>query len=346
MAPAQTDVQIHRRTVESPDSGRMSSAAAGMLRVTLALNYVDCDEKRNSERSPRLIDTMERANLPEIWEPAQPGVARIFNAIPDTVGVAGVHLFWRTLAAHPSYLEPIWPALEQDLRSEELEQTAARLRETAFISEAVGMPSHKAFRGDMVRAEIDAEFRERIERFNDASQTNLSRLLAACAALLLGLEGGDFGDAAQTHVSSARPTFLEFAVPPLRGGEAAGKARDLLNRIDSQHELPMLDDYYRSLARAPEFLSAAWNAIQPLSGDEIYLDRARSLAGIADERGIQLPSAAYSESAANSLQEQERSFLHTLLRAFHDLVLPQTLIDVTLIKALLSGPSKAFDLRT
>src|SRR6478672_2010359 len=95
----------------------------------------------------------------EIWEPHNPLVAAVFEAAPGAVGVAGVHRLWRRLAYYPGFLAAVWPALGNDLRSAELQAAASALANASFIEEAVGMPSHKAFRGDLVRAEIDAGFR-------------------------------------------------------------------------------------------------------------------------------------------------------------------------------------------
>jgi hypothetical protein len=277
----------------------------------------------------------------EVWEPTDEKLSAVYDAIPNAVGVSGVHRVWRVLASSPSFLQAVWPAVSGDLESEELERTATELREAAFIAEAVGMPSHKAFRGDLVRAEIDAEFRGQIERFNDASQAGLSRLLVLATAMQQGVEGKTSAPPSSRR-AAVRATFLGFSVPPLKPAEATGKARELLDRIIAEHALPFLDDYYLSIARAPEFLSAAWNAIRPLVGDRAYVDRARRLTAMAASETSRLGTPGEAAADISGISQLEAGRIRELLHQFTAIVIPQTLIDVTLIKALTSGPDRAF----
>lgn len=281
------------------------------------------------------------AALPEIWQPEDPALASLFAAIPLAVGVPGVHLFWRLLAGFPDVLTAAWPSIAADLASTRLAASARRLRERAFIEEAVGLPSHKAFRGDLVRAEIDADFRAKISNFNALSQDGLARLLMIAAALRQAVEQPD----KQTHpAATSRPRGIvpgAVAVPPLREGEARGKAANLLQRLRNEHGLPLLDDYYRSLGRIPDYLAAVWNAISPLADDEAYLERARELTMLAEQLAEDLPQPIAIARVLDRLDPSERDRLRVLLESFSRRILPQTLIDVTLVRALTDGPESA-----
>lgn len=283
---------------------------------------------------------MDLQRLPEIWKPESPVVAGVFEEIPAALGVPGVHLLWRLLANFPLYLGLAWPALAIDLQSASFAGGAA-LRQAAIIPEAVGLPSHKAFRGDLARAEIDAELREKIEHFNDLSQIALSRLLLAASLMRESARGR--GPVKRQIDPAARPAAIAASavyVPPLLDEEARGKAQEVLMRVRSEHGLPFVDDYLRSLARIPDYLGAAWNAIRPLVGDPEYLARARDLSRRATSAVAALP-APLPAMTPETAEPGQAKLLAALLDCFADRMLPQALIDVTLIKALTSGPDRA-----
>jgi hypothetical protein len=292
---------------------------------------------------PPDADAIARSeSLAEVWDPAEPAIGAIFEQIPAAMGVPGVHLFWRLLGNFPGFLEAAWPALAVTLGSQALAEAAERLRHAAFIIEAVGLPSHKAFRGDLVRAEIDADFRAKIEQFNDASQNGLARLLVTAAAIRGSVRGNAFqasGPAVSTPRHEAPRNWV--AVPPLRENEAAPKARELLDRIQREHHSRYLDDYFRSLGRIVEYLGATWNAIRPLVGDPEYIARASALSRMASDDALVLPTPTLLRPVFGELRADDATTLLALLDYFVDEHLPQALIDVTLIKALTSGPDRA-----
>jgi hypothetical protein len=284
------------------------------------------------------------ADVREIWDPTDPELAGVFAAVPGLVGAPGVHGLWRRLANHPAFLLSVWPSVAASFEALETEDCAQRLRADAFIVEAVGMPSHKAFRGDLVRAEIDAEFRAKIEHFNDISQYALSRLMVIAVSLASPVSTGvDVQPAALTPKFS-RLGLDAVYVPPLRPGEGGDKTREILQRVEREHALPFIDDYYRSLGRIPEFLSAAWNAIRPIVGDSAYIDRGLELFRLASETATNLPAGLAASTALAELGGEEALIIRKMLADFSEKVLPQTLIDVTLIKALTSGPQHATSL--
>jgi hypothetical protein len=283
----------------------------------------------------------ELPGVTEVWDPLEPSLQQVFHQIPAATGVPGVHVLWRLLAEFPRFLTGTWPALAVYLRSESLHAAAETLVQASFLVDAVGLPSHKAFRGDLARAEIDADLRVRIEHFNDLSQIGVARLLAVAAGLHEGAWGRAWAPVPPTAEAFAPGPVEGVYVPPLRPDEARGKAVDVLATIEREHRLPFLDDYYRSLARIPDYLSAAWNAIRPIVGDPVYLDLAASLGTRAR---VWEGSGAAAMAAQQSIQACEpatREAIRRVLDAFVDAVLPQTLIDISLIKALTSGPERA-----
>jgi hypothetical protein len=279
-------------------------------------------------------------DLPQAWQPSDPNVIAAFEQVPPVMGVPGVHKLWRWLASYPKLFLSIWPAATESLRAVELEDCAHRLRAVAFIVEAVGMPSHKAFRGDLVRAEIDADMRSKIERFNGASQIALSRLIVVAAAMVLPSSRAAAQPVEARYQALTGTPEGAVYVAPLRPEEITGKAKEVVHRVEREHSLPFLDDYYYSIGRIPEYLSAAWNAISPVVGDALYLDRAEELTRVAAEAATELPLAkAFRDSLERFPQDSDS--VKTTLRQFSQEVLPQTLLDVTLIRALTSGPEHA-----
>ncbi len=128
--------------------------------------------------------------LPEVSEgEASPEVQAVFIEIAHTVRVPYVGLFWRVLAADPPVLRVTWRAVAPNLRTFAAERAANRLRERALIEEAAGIASHKAFKGDLVRAEIDYDLRTRIANFNHVALYALPKHLLAAVMLSEALAG-------------------------------------------------------------------------------------------------------------------------------------------------------------
>ncbi len=203
------------------------------------------------------------------------------------------------------------------------------------------MPSHKAFRGDLVRAEIDAELRQRIEHFNATSQTRVARLLVLAAAMREGVSGRASAPARKAEADAQAGSIAGVLVPPLRPAERQGKAAEVLGRIETEHGLPFLDDYYLCLARIPDYLSAAWNALRPLVGDPAYLELGKRLTLRAAAGAGADPVATAASQALEACALPDQAAIVGQLNAWVEKVLPETLVDIALIKALTSGPGKA-----
>lgn len=290
------------------------------------------DSNGHSARAP------EVPRLPEVQEgQASPVVRAVFDEIAGTLRVPFVGLFWRVLAADPDVLALAWQAVAPNLRTRAAEDAAAALLRRAFIAEAAGMSSHKAFRGDLVRAEIDHDLRTRIGNFNHIATYALPKHLLAVAMLAEALEGrtaggGDGDPAAIPHGVAAGAV----PVSPLDPAAARGRAAELLPAIARAHGHPTAEDYFRSLARLPDYLGAAWNAIRPVVRDAEYDARGRELvdAAVASVRALPHPVRL----PPGRLPPPQVGELGRLLHLFRDRMLPDTLMDATMITALTDGP--------
>ena len=287
-----------------------------------------------SEPAPLAPDDPRWSGVAE--QDAPPAVAEVFAAIRETARVPYVGLFWRMLAFEPDLLAAAWAAVEPALRSWASERAAAALRDEALIVEAATIASHKAFRGDLVRAEIDYDLRSRIASFNAIAHYALSQHLLACALLA----GDDTASRPASAGERVRPAGLvsgAVAVAPLDPARARGRAAELLPAIAAAHGWPTTEDAYRGLARLPDYLGAAWNALMPIVGDEEYQRRAAALAQRAGAAAAGLP---FNGEALGTLTQDQRDWLRALAGYFQRRVLPEALIDMAIIKTLTDGPEE------
>lgn len=279
--------------------------------------------------------------LPEVQEgEASPEVRAIFREITATLRVPFVGLMWRVLASDPAVLQAAWGAVAPNLKTWAAERAADRLRGRALIVEAASISSHKAFKGDLSRAEIDFDLRSKIGNFNHIALYALPKHLLASAMLLRALEGGSPAPDATADAGEIPTGMAEgvFPVSPVDPATARGRAAELLPVVAQGHAHATAEDYFRSLARLPDYLAAAWNALIPIVRDPEYDARGAELARMADEAAAHLPHPVTLDPAA--MRSGTLGDVAGVLRLFHDRVLPDVLIDAALVTALTDGPDE------
>jgi hypothetical protein len=268
---------------------------------------------------------------------ASPGVAAIYDDIAAHLRVPFLGSMWRALALEPEVLAVAWQRVAPVMPTRAFEDEAEALRRTALIEEAVGMPSHQAFKADLVRAEIDFEMRERISNYNHAVEYGLARTLLAAAWLSEPHPVGDTPPDSDTLPIGVAPGAV--AVPPLTPAEVRGRAAELLVEIPRAHGHPIADEYFRALGRIPDYLGAAWNPIKPVVRDPEYDARGVQLAARAREAARRLPGATA------TLTPEPRERFAAVLGYFVERHLPDVLLDAAMIKAITDGPDQAFENR-
>ena len=291
--------------------------------------------------------TADRAALPPAeWldGPSPPDVPReaaaVYSEIAAHLRVPFLGSFWRSLAWEPAVFSSLWEQLRPLLSSRAFEREAAGLRHAALIEEVVEMSSHQAFKGDLVRSEIDFEMRERIANYNAAVHYALPKTLLVATWLLTPGTGSPPADDSSPVPVGIAPGAV--AVPPAPPNEVRGRLAELLEEIPRAHGHALADDYFRSIGRLVDYLNAAWNAIKPVVRDEPYDERARLLVDGARAAAARLGGGG---DAARSLNvgEQDRSRLDRVLRYYAERHLPDMLLDVAMIKGLTDGPERAQD---
>jgi hypothetical protein len=267
-------------------------------------------------------------------------LAALYDGVAAYLRVPFLGPFWRALAWDQPRFASLWQEIRPLLTHRTFEQQAAALRRAALIEEAITMPSHQAFKADMVRAEIDFEMRDRIGNYNAAALYALPKSLLVAAWLLA------------PPATTERPDDLEgaipigiaagaVAVPPAPPQQIRGRLAELLDEIPRAHQHPIADEYFRAIGRMPDYLNAAWNALKPIVRDEPYDDRARTLVHHAQTAINHLP--ARSPEAGTILSGSNADRYRAVLTYFSHHHLPDILIDVAIVNGLTVGPDRAQD---
>jgi hypothetical protein len=281
------------------------------------------------------------AELPDAA--ASPPTLATYDEIRAVSRVPFVDQLWRVLAAVPGVLEPAWTWLAPLLGSVQAESAAGELRREALIPLALGLPAHKAFRGDMSRAEIGYDDRERISNFTMAAHYALPKLLLA-TALLDGANAASESGSAAMPALEPLPRGVAAGMPrvePLDPAHARGQIVDLFAEIRARHGYAAIADYYRTIARAGDFLRVAWNPLRPIVGDPEYVERAARVANRAVEVAAALCASAGPGSAPVHIIDDRD--LRGVVRFYLRRLLPEALVEVTIIKGLTDGPDTAVE---
>jgi hypothetical protein len=290
-------------------------------------------------RDGRSADLPDPAWLDGPLPPEAPAeLAATYGEIAAHLRVPFLGPFWRALAWDAETFRRIWAAVAPVMRTRAFEREAAALRDRALIVEAVTMPSHQAFKGDLVRSEIDFEMRGRIANYNAAVHYALPKtLLVATWLLNPPVAAADAAAAGEIPVGIAPGAV---AVPPAPPEQVRARLAELLDEIPRAHGHAITDEYFRAIGRLTDYLNAAWNAIKPVVRDEPYDERARELIRLAEAALARLP-ARPADLAGFPDGSEEAERLRRALAYYAQRHLPDLLLDVAMIKGLTDGPERA-----
>jgi hypothetical protein len=271
-----------------------------------------------------------------------PQQAALYDEIAAHLRVPFLGGFWRALTWDPETFAPLWKALGPLLLSRAFEREAAQLREAAIIDEAITMPSHQAFKADLVRAEIDFEMRDRIGNYNAAVAYVLPKTLLAAVWLRSTPPGRTAADRTDDPVpAGVAPGAV--AVPPAPPEQVRGRLAELLEEIPREHGHAVADEYFRAIGRMTDYLNIAWNAIRPVVRDEPYDERARMLVRQAEDGLSRLPRRTVELDRIGTPDRVTR--YRSILMYYAQHHLPDILMDVAMIKGLTDGPERARECR-
>jgi hypothetical protein len=289
------------------------------------------DQRRNGAESDAL--------LPELpFAAAQEQHGSLLDELRAVLRVPFIDTFWLALLSRPELAERCWRWLAPLLGSVQCEAAARLLRQEAAIELALGLPAHKAFRGDMSRTEIDADGRGRISNYTAAAHYVLPKLLLA--AMALRQEALRQPQPARQGALDPLPRGVIAGIPgimPLDPDAAYGELPGIFAAIRAAEGFPQINAYFRTVALAGDFLRIAWNALKPVVGDPLYDERIAALVARAREQADML--RAYAEPL--DLGAADAKALLPTLTFYAETLLPRALVEVTVVKSLIDGPDSA-----
>jgi hypothetical protein len=276
------------------------------------------------------------SRLPEIMpDQADDRILPIYDDIKSTFRVPIVNFFFRVLANYPSYLASAWNGFGPCLRTVKLEQAADDLRSVAVLESTANS------------AGLDwppAADLSRIRAFTDTIHYLLPKLLLVATAFHEGFTrnvwtsgGGVSG--LEMPPGVAQGTVSIPMVDPAQANEALSVT---FEEIKEHHGHPGVATYYRSLGHWPRFLLGVWERIKPLVASPRYEERKQAVLEQA-LRAVESCWPAWTssprEEAVSSSRELEE--IRAICAVFRYRLVPDLLLDVSLIKAMLDGPEAA-----
>lgn len=298
---------------------------------------MDTDRQEDLRRGMRLIP-----ELPEIMpDDASDRISPIYEDIQRTLRVPFVNFIFRVLANYPDYLEAAWRRLGPTLRTRAFEQAVDELRTQALLEpvpDAAGVAWESL--GDMGR----------IRPFTDTIHYVLPKLLLVATVFDAHMPWARAEGRAPLHEGGAEPEIpLGVAeetakIPMVDPKEAQGRLKELFEDIRRRHDHPGVASYYRSLGHWPAFLEAAWERVRPVVDSDAYRGRRRILANGAEEsaRGLRFIGVAGAGTPdVGGVTREDEEEIHAVLAVFRFKLIPDLLMDVALIKAMLDGRDAA-----
>jgi hypothetical protein len=274
--------------------------------------------------------------LPEIMpDEADARIHALYDDIQRTLRVPFVNFIFRTLANYPDYFEPAWKGMAPLARTRDFERAADELRARAPL-ETVPNATVVAWEGlgDM----------DEIRPFSDSIHYVLPKLLLVATTWDEDLNKSAPADAGRIRGGNDSPEIpLGIAegtrkIPMVDPESATGRVKELFEDIKMRHDHPGVASYYRSLGHWPEFLGMVWERIRPYVGSREYEERKRTLIDTAT-RAVRDLTRGRSVAAGYHLEKADE--LRSILAVFRLKLIPDLLLDVAMIEAMLDGPEAA-----
>lgn len=281
------------------------------------------------ERGLRLVPQLGEV-MPE---DADEMTRRVYDGVSARLRVPFVNFIFRSLANYPAYLHFAWERLEPSLLTAGFEEAADALRSRALLKpvpESGGVAWEEL--GDLGS----------IRAFTDTIHYVLPKLLLVASALDEGL-GGAAGKERAASQPAVEPGVAEGTTssPMVAPAEASGELKEIFEDIRALHGHPSVASYYRGIGNWPDFLSVVWERLCPLVGSAPYGERKRELLDHARKIVLELPLPGTEEAVERGLDEEKVPEIRAVLAVFRFRVIPDTFLEVALVKAMLDGPEAA-----
>jgi len=284
------------------------------------------------ERGLMLVPT-----IPEVMEDAADAATRaVYDDIRQSLRVPFVNFIYRVLANEPAFFHPAWQRLGPLCRTRAFETAADGLRARALLEPVPDGKAARAVAGDQL---------ERIRAYT-ATIIHVVPKLLLCATFFDHEAGGDWPEASQAEdvdLGGAGLGMLEgaTAISMVDPATASGKLKALFDDIRATHGHPGVATYYRALGHWPDLLEAIWQPIRPRIGSPPFETRKATLVAEADAAMSTLRAAALAHGLIPSgpvpLAADQRARLRAILAVFGLRIIPDLLLVVPLVQAMLDG---------
>lgn len=260
----------------------------------------------------------------------------IYEDIQQRLRVPLVNQIFRTLANYPDYLEPVWQELSPYFRAEAFEEQADAIRKTAVPEE---IPDVSGLDLNKLRET------KQLKDFNDTIYYVLPKLLLV-TSLFYELS---YGKKQQIDLKNNKDNdFSKISVGILEGmakvqmvdpEKASVRVNQIFDSIKEVHNFPLIPSYYRGVANWPDFLEKTWNQIKPLVGSAAYEKRKQELVEQTNLALKNLPLPIKQKHLISDKDKNEE--IRLILFAFKQKFIPEMLLDMALIEAMLYGKEAA-----
>ncbi len=254
----------------------------------------------------------------------------VYSDIQAALRVPFVNFVFRMLANFPAYFLPAWEMLAPRLRSLEFETAADRLRAAALGDIAVQV---------FDPARLGAADRQAIGDFTDSIHYVLPKLLLVATILDKQIESPTLLELVPTEqletldAGITDGTRLLSLVDPDVADQSVVAVFDDIRQC---HGHPGVASYYRGLANYPSFLETIWGHVRTHVDTSNYRAGKTSILTLADSLALSFLGNKQTERKA-----ADRDSVRSILAVFRYHIIPDLLMDVTLIQAMLKGPSSA-----
>lgn len=289
-------------------------------------------DREQIERGMQLVD-----RLPDIMpDQADTRIKLLYEDIQQTLRVPLINLIFRTLANYPDYLETAWRQIRPAVCTQAFEAVADDLRAQALSRYSPSILASTSTFRDL----------DRLRSFNDTIHYVLPKLLLIATALHKpawnGMEEEPWGRGGgrEQHVSELPQGIIEGTtnVDMVDPENATGPVKALFQNIKERHGHTLVSSYYRGLANWPDFLEVAWSEIEPRVGSAQYEGCRQHL--IEQASFLTQKFLRHGPRFQNPEEDQTQE-IQMILAAFRLKFIPEMLIDVSLVKAMLDGAESA-----
>jgi hypothetical protein len=276
---------------------------------------------------------------------APAAVSAIFEDAKQVLRVPLVDDLLRWTATFPDFLQAAWNATRPNLSSLALERATDGLR-----AEAVHRWTRSA-----LDAVLDPDEAAKARRYTDTMHYLAPKLLVIASAwheqakLCAGgsqqeepeEEAVESDSRTSVHASSVGrgilPGSYEMRALDLDAGDE--RTRALLDAIQNRYEHPIVCCYFRGLAACPDLLETIWQHVTRDLFSYSYLDTRLRLIERAAEIYVSVCRLPAFDPAI--LSQASWKDLRAMLSVFRFRLLPDLLISVCMVKALLDGSEAA-----